>query len=114
MFSALIYALLAWKSLTQLISVYIWLRIATSLLTVLSAWKLRLIRPDMPRPFRIPWGKKGLGLCGARARTDERRRSAGKRYFALHWGPVALLIGPIAYLFLRRKETKSEVAKLSS
>ena len=39
--SAIIYALLAWQSLGQLISVYIWLRSATTVLTVLSAWKLR-------------------------------------------------------------------------
>ena len=35
--SAIIYALLAWQSLGQLISVYIWLRSATTVLTVLSA-----------------------------------------------------------------------------
>ena len=39
--SAAIYSVFAWNTLTQLISVYIWLRIATSVLTVLSAWQLR-------------------------------------------------------------------------
>ncbi|MFZ1931707.1 MAG: APC family permease, partial [Candidatus Sulfotelmatobacter sp.] len=43
--SAIIYALLAWQSLGQLISVYTWLRSATTVLTVLSAWKLRRTRP---------------------------------------------------------------------
>ena len=54
--SAVIYALLAWQSLGQLISVYIWLRSATTVLTVLSAWKLRRTRPEMPRAFLIPGG----------------------------------------------------------
>src|SRR5205085_6900121 len=61
--SSAIYALLAWKSLTQLISVYMWLRIATSLLTVLAAWQLRKKRPDLERPFRIPWGRTGLAYA---------------------------------------------------
>ena len=52
--SCVIYALLAWQSLGQLISVYIWLRSATTVLTVLSAWKLRRTQPDMERPFRAP------------------------------------------------------------
>src|SRR5260370_18187554 len=38
--SAIIYPLLALQSLSQLISIYIWLRSATTTLTVLSAWKL--------------------------------------------------------------------------
>src|SRR5205823_10306062 len=61
--SSAIYDLLAWKSLTQLISVFIWLRIATSLLTVLSAWQLRRKRPDLERVIRIPWGRKGLAYA---------------------------------------------------
>src|SRR6202171_4845421 len=58
--SAAIYALLAWQSLAQLISVYIWLRSATTVLTVLSAWKLRRTRPNMARAFKIPGGNVGL------------------------------------------------------
>ena len=58
--SAAIYGLLAWKSLAELISVYIWLRSATTVLTVLSAWKLRRTRPEMKRSFRIPGGRVGL------------------------------------------------------
>ncbi len=113
-FSALIYALLAWKSLTQLISVYVWLRIATSILTVLSAWKLRRTRPDMPRPFLVPWGKKGLAYAVLAPILMSGVALLGSDRFALRWGPVALLVGPIAYLFLRRKESKSDAAKSAS
>src|SRR5262249_38106389 len=38
--SAVIYGLLAWQSLGRLISVYIFLRLGTTVLTVLSVWKL--------------------------------------------------------------------------
>ena len=58
--SAVIYALLAWRSLGEIISVYIWLRSATTVLTVLSAWKLRRTQPDLQRPFMIPGGRAGL------------------------------------------------------
>jgi amino acid transporter len=113
-FSAMIYAILAWKSLTQLISVYVWLRIATSILTVLSAWKLRRTRPDMPRPFLVPWGKKGLAYAVLAPILMSGVALLGSDRFAVRWGPLALLVGPIAYLFLRRKESRSDAAKSSS
>ena len=76
--SATIYALLAWQSLGQLISVYIWLRSATTVLTVLSARKLRRTRPGMPRAFVIPGGRVGLlyvvgGAAGKRPVCSSRR-----------------------------------------
>ena len=58
--SAVIYALLAWQSLIELISVYTLLRSATTVLTVLSAWKLRRSQPDLPRSYVIPGGNAGL------------------------------------------------------
>jgi amino acid transporter len=110
--SSVIYALLAWQhSLSQLISIYIWLRIATSILTVLSAWQLRRTRPELPRAFRIPWGSLGLAyavvaplLVSAIAIVVPAFSNAPADRFALRWGPVALLIGPLAYLLLRRKK----------
>ena len=77
--SAIIYALLAWQSLGQLISVYIWLRSATTVLTVLSAWKLRRTRPEMPRAFLIPGGRMGLLYVVGCAGGDEFGGAAGKR-----------------------------------
>jgi len=44
-------------TLAQLITVYIWLRVTTSVMTVLAGWKLRQARPEMLRVFRIPWGQ---------------------------------------------------------
>ena len=106
--SAVIYCALAWHNVLQLISVYIWLRIATSVLTVLSAWQLRRRVPDMPRPFRIPWGKKGLGYAVIAPLLMSGVAMIASDKFALKWGPVALLLGPIAYIVIRRKKTSAE------
>ena len=58
--SAAIYAALALHTLGQLVSIYIWLRAATTVLTVLAAWGLRKKYPDLPRAFRVPGGNIGL------------------------------------------------------
>jgi amino acid transporter len=109
--SAVCYAALAWGTLTQLISIYVWLRIATSVLTVLAAWRLRRTQPDLARPFRIPWGTTGVAyavvatslmsvvaLAGAFAGSDKAARILG---------PVTIIVGPIAYLCVRRPSVRS-------
>jgi len=110
--SAAVYALLSWHSVLQLLSVYIWLRIATSVLTVLAAWRLRRTRPEMHRAFKIPWGKSGLAyaviaplVVSAIAIIVPAFSHAPADRFALRWGPPALLLGPLAYLLFRRRET---------
>lgn len=110
--SACIYCLFAWKTLTELISVYIWLRIATSVLTVLSEWRLRRKRPELPRTFRIPWGNRGLAYAVIAPLVMSGFAMIASDKFALKWGPVALLLGvPAFYLFRdKRKEASAEIA----
>jgi amino acid transporter len=99
--SAVIYALLAWQSLGQLISVYIWLRSATTVLTVLSAWKLRHSRPDLPRSFVVPGGGAGLlYVVGAPVLMAIVALLGGDR-FATIGGAIAIAVGPIVYCLLR-------------
>jgi amino acid transporter len=100
--SAAIYALLAWQSLGQLISVYIWLRSATTVLTVLSAWKLRRTRPEMPRAFLIPGGRAGLFYVVAAPVVMAIVALLGSDKFALIGGVIAIALGPIVYLIIRR------------
>ncbi|MFZ0308181.1 MAG: APC family permease [Candidatus Sulfotelmatobacter sp.] len=95
--SAIIYALLAWQSLGQLISVYIWLRSATTVLTVLSAWKLRRTRPEMPRAFVIPGGRMGLFYVVAAPVVMAMVALLGSDRFALIGGAVAIVLGPMVY-----------------
>ncbi|MFY9680726.1 MAG: APC family permease [Candidatus Sulfotelmatobacter sp.] len=101
--SAIIYALLAWQSLGQLISVYIWLRSATTVLTVLSAWKLRRTRPDMPRAFLIPGGNIGLVYVVAAPVVMALVALLGGDRFAIIGGAIAMLLGPMVYAVVRRK-----------
>ena len=101
--SCLICCVLAQKSLAELISVYIWLRIPTSLLTVLCAAKLHA----SDSTFRIPWGRAGrVYVVGAPLLMSPFAMIASDR-FALKWGLVALATGPLAWLCLRRREPAS-------
>lgn len=95
--SAIIYALLAWQSLGHLISVYIWLRSATTVLTVLSAWKLRRTRPEMPRAFVIPGGRIGLLYVVAAPMVMALLALLGSDRFALIGGAIAMVLGPLVY-----------------
>jgi amino acid transporter len=105
--SGLVYAALTVRDLTELITVYAWLRVATSVMTVLSARKLRKMQPTMERPFVIPGGRAGLFYTAAAPVLLGIVAVAGSILSAGHfvrvWGPVGILLGPIAYLVLRRR-----------
>jgi amino acid transporter len=101
-FSAIIYSAFSVQTLTQLISLYIWLRIATSVLTFLSAWQLRRKMPDMNRPFRIPGGRKGLIYAVGAPLIISGVALLGSDRFGMRWGPLALFLGPVAYVLMRR------------
>jgi len=95
--SSVVYALLAFQTLGQLISVYAWLRIATTVLTVLSGWRMRKTHPHLARPFRIPWGRAGLLYVVAAPVVMSCVALWGSDPFGMRWGPPALLVGPVAY-----------------
>lgn len=101
--SAVIYALLAFQSLGQLISVYIWLRSATTVLTVLSAWKLRHAQPELKRSFKIPGGRVGLLYVVAAPVVMAMVALLGGDRFALIGGALAIALGPVVYLRLKLK-----------
>jgi amino acid transporter len=100
-------AALAVFSLPQLIAVYIWLRVATSSLTLLAVWRLRYTAPDMPRGFRIPGGTPGIALVVIVPLLLFAWALLNGDKSALLWGPVSLALGPISYLFLRPSENSS-------
>jgi amino acid transporter len=105
--SAVIYGLLAWQSLGQLISVYIWLRSATTVLTLLSGWKLRRTRPELARAFVIPGGNLGmLYVVGAPVLMALVALLGGSR-FATIGGIIAIALGPILYAVLPRRAAKT-------
>jgi amino acid transporter len=98
--SAAVYGLLAMHTLTQLITVYNWLRVATTVMTVLAAWQLRRKRPEMHRPFVIPGGKYGLMYAVIATLLMSAVALIGSDRYGLLWGPVALGIGPVVYWLL--------------
>lgn len=108
--SAVIYALLAWQSLAQLISVYIWLRSATTVLTVLSGWKLRKSRPDMKRAFIVPGGRAGLLYVVAAPVVMALVALLGSDRFGLIGGAIAMILGPVVYATLKIRKSGPEVS----
>jgi amino acid transporter len=103
MASGAVYAVLSLHSLTQLIVVYNWLRVATTVLTVGAAWQLRRKRPDLRRTFVIPGGKLGLICAVGAVVVMSAVALLGSDRYGLRWGPVALAVGPLFYLLLRRR-----------
>jgi amino acid transporter len=100
--SSAIYALLAFHTMAQLLTVYVWLRILVTVLTVLAAWRLRRLQPEMKRPFRIPWGNAGLVYVVIAPIVMGAVALVGSDKFALKWGPVPVALGIVAYfLFLK-------------
>lgn len=92
-------------SVPQLIAVYAWTRIATSVLTLISFWEMRRKYRELPRSFRVAGGKIGalaivivptLLFAWAMINSDPTARV---------WGMVNLVSGPVAFGFvwMRRK-----------
>ena len=67
------------------------------MLTVMAAWKLRRTRPEMPRPFRIPWGNAGLAYVVIAPILMTIVALLFSDKFALKWGPVPVGLGVVAY-----------------
>jgi amino acid transporter len=99
--SSVVYAALSVLTLTQLISVYSWLRIATTILTVLAAWQLRRTKPEMKRSFVIPGGRWGLIYAVAAPVIMSVVAMLGSDRYGTIGGLAGLAAGPIVYWVLR-------------
>ena len=99
--STFIYCVLARYPVEDLVNIYIWTRIATTLMTLFAAWAMRRKAPDAPRTFRIPGGNAGLAyvlifplvLCAVKIAQSED--------YVWRYAPWLLLSGPAAYAILR-------------
>ena len=90
-------SILALASLTQLIAIYAWFRVSTSVLTLLSLWKLRSVRPDMRRPFRVPGGRLGLAATVLMPTILFTWALFNSEIQPALWALGGLALGPIAY-----------------
>ena len=111
--SGAIYGLLAVHSLVQLITIYNWLRVATTILTVLAAWQLRRKRPDLPRSFVIPGGWAGLIAAVIAVILMSAVALLGSDRYGLRWGPVALAAGPLIYWGLKKSSKNHDTARVT-
>lgn len=107
--SSMVYALLAQKTMVQLLTVYVWLRIGVTILTVLSSWRLRKMKPDMPRPFRIPWRRAGLFYVVGAPLVMSVVALLGSDPFARKWGPVPVLFALPMYFVIRKFQPAKNV-----
>ncbi|HVO63278.1 MAG TPA: APC family permease [Terriglobales bacterium] len=114
--SAFIYALLAFQTLAGLITIYVWLRSATTVLTVFSAWGMRRKHPELRRSFMVPGGRIGLLYVVIAPVIMSFIALFDSDAFALRWGPVALVLGPVAYAidYFARGKRKRDAALASS
>ncbi len=69
---------------------------------MLAAWQLRRKQPEMKRPFRIPGGKLGLAYAVAAPVIMSVVAMLGSDRYGTIGGVIALALGPLFYLFLRR------------
>jgi amino acid transporter len=112
--SVVICSLLALASLTQLIAIYAWFRVSTSFLTLLSLWRLRSLRPELERSFKVPGGRIGVAavvivptLLFSWALANSEIASSG-------WALAGLALGPLAYWFLCGAAEKTGTSSVSS
>ena len=95
--SAAIYAGLSFHTMAQLLTVYVWLRILVTVLTVLAVWRLRQLQPELERPFRIPGKMAGLAYVVLAPIVMSVIALVGSDKFALKWGPVPVALGVLLY-----------------
>jgi amino acid transporter len=96
--SSLAAVLLVIHTLTQLLTIYVWLRIGVTILTVLAAWRLRRTRPELPRSYRIPWGGAGIAYVLVAPLAMSALALSASDPFARRWGLAAMALGPLLYV----------------
>lgn len=101
--TTLLCAALAVFPLPQLVATYMWLRVSTSALTLLSLWRLRAKRPDLPRKFVIPGGRAGLAAVVVVPLLLFSWMLIHSDPAARLWGPACLGLGLLAYPLLCRR-----------
>ena len=94
-------AALAAFTVPQLIGVYAWTRMATSIQTVLSFWQLRRKYPDAPRSFRVAGGTAGALLIVLAPTVLFAWAMIYSDVATRKWGLLNLASGPVAYLWVR-------------
>jgi amino acid transporter len=101
---------LAWFTLPALIAVYAWLRVATSVLTLFSLWRLRRIAPNLPRRFLVPGGRVGVAAVVLVPTCLFAWALINSEARAGVLGALCLATGPVAYRFVARRPRPEAIA----
>ena len=99
--SAIVYCVLARFNVEDLVNIYIWTRIATTLLTVLAAWQMRRKLPDAPRSFLIPGGGIGMAYILIFPAILSAVKVLQSEDYVFKYAPLLLASGPVAYAIFR-------------
>ncbi len=105
LFNCSIYSVLIFLPFQELLIVSIWLYIPIQLLIYVTLWVMRLREPHLKRPFKIPWGWRGLllvtippsavAVCALLVSVWEVVEAANLRL--LFMGVTLLVSGTLAY-----------------
>lgn len=94
-------ACLAVFTVPQLIAVYMWLRVATSVLTLASVWRLRHTQPKMRRGFIIPGGTAGIAVVVIVPCLLFTWALMNGEHWTFFAGPAYMALAPLSYAILR-------------
>jgi amino acid transporter len=104
-------AALAVFTVPQLIAVYAWTRMATSLQTMLSFWQFRRKYPDVHRAFRAPGGSFAANMMVLTPTLLFAWAMIYSDVVARKWGLLNLASGPLAYLWINHRRRESMKAQ---
>jgi amino acid transporter len=105
---SLTYSALALFDFSQLTIIYSWFLMSSYILLYANVWAMRRTHAEMPRPFKIPFGKPGLFLAMlptcimalvAMGSTVFDNGEFSRRQFMI--GTLTLLSGPGVYGMVR-------------
>ena len=115
LWGSMTYSVLALFDFTQLAIIYSWFLMSSYILLFANVWMMRRTHAQMPRPFKIPFGKIGLFLAMlptcvialvAIGSTVFEDGEFSRRQFLI--GTLTLLSGPVVYGMVRVLKSKSD------
>jgi len=99
-------AVLAQFSLVRLIAVYAFFRAASTVMTLLSVWRLREGAPELERKFLVPGGAIGMAVVVAAPTLLFAWALINSEGVTRLWAVAGLSMGPLLYVYLRLRKRR--------
>jgi amino acid transporter len=97
-----VHAVLAQFSLVRLIAVYAFFRAASTVITLLSVWRLRKLAPELNRRFMVPGGRLGMAIVVLAPTLLFAWALLNSEAATRLWAVAGLAAGPLVYFVIRR------------